>query len=73
MLLPPEEISSNGREERFRLELEFSGDIIKGITISPPVKSDLVEQSIQDFTTYCNLPISDYSTFIRKSKVPVRF
>ena len=33
----------------------------------------MVEQSIQDFTTYCNLPISDYSTFIRKSKVPVRF
>lgn len=55
------------------LELGFSGDVIKGITISPTVKSDLVEQSIQDFTTYCNLPISDYSTFIRKSKVTVRF
>jgi len=55
------------------LELGFEGEDIKSITISPTVKSDLVEQSIQDFTTYCNLPIDDYSTFIRKSKVPVRF
>lgn len=55
------------------LELGFDGEVIKSITISPTVKSDLVEQSIQDFTAYCNLPINDYSTFIRKSKVPVRF
>ena len=55
------------------LELEFAGEVIKSIAISPTVKSDLVEQSIQDFTTYCNLSVDDYSTFIRKSKVPVRF
>lgn len=55
------------------LELTFGKDVVKSITISPTIKSDLVEQSIQDFTTYCDLPIKDYSTFIRKSKVPVRF
>ena len=55
------------------LELSFSGEVIKSVTISPTIKSDLVELSIQDFATYCNLPVKDYSTFIKKSKIPVRF
>lgn len=55
------------------LELNFSSDIINSITISPTVQSDLIEQSIKDFATYSDLEIDDYSTFIRKSKIPVRF
>lgn len=55
------------------LELKFSVGVIKSITISPTVQSDLVEQSIKDFTTYCGLQIDDYTKFIKKSNVPVRF
>ena len=56
-----------------QLELKFSVDVIKSITISPTVQSDLVEQSIKDFTTYCGLHVDDYTKFIKKSNVPVRF
>lgn len=55
------------------LELKFSEDVVKSLTISPTVQSDLVEQSIQDFMNYCNYGIQDFSTFIKHSKVPVRF
>lgn len=55
------------------LELNFSADVVKSLTISPTVQSDLVEQSIQDFVNYCEYGIQDFSTFIKHSKVPVRF
>lgn len=55
------------------IELAFAEDVVKSVTISPTVQSDLVELSIQDFMTYCKYNISDYSQFIRHSKVPVRF
>lgn len=55
------------------LELSFSADVVKSITISPTVQSDLVELSIQDFIKYCKFEIEDYSKFIRHSNIPVRF
>lgn len=55
------------------LELEFSPDVVKSITISPTIQSDLVELSIQDFLKYCELEVKNYSKFIRHSSVPVRF
>ena len=55
------------------LELAFSEDVVKSVTISPTVQSDLVEQSIQDFMNYCNYKVQDFSEFIKHSKVPVRF
>ena len=55
------------------LELKFSPDVIKSLTISPTVRSDLVEQSITDFLTYCNFSVDDYSKFIKHSNIPVRF
>lgn len=55
------------------LELKFSEKVVKSLTISPTVQSDLVEQSIQDFMHYCDYDIHDFSTFIKRSKVPVRF
>ena len=55
------------------LELVFSRDVVKSITISPTVQSDLVELSIQDFLKYCEFEVEDYSGFIRHSNVPVRF
>lgn len=55
------------------LELAFSRDVVKSITISPTVQSDLVELSIQDFLKYCEFEVEDYSGFIRHSNVPVRF
>ena len=55
------------------IELAFSEDVVKSVTISPTVQSDLVELSIQDFMKYCNYDIQDFSKFIRHSKVPVRF
>lgn len=55
------------------LELNFSADVIKSITISPTIQSDLVEQSIEDFSTYCDLKVDDFSKFIKHSTVPVRF
>lgn len=55
------------------LELSFSEDVVKSITISPTVQSDLVELSIQDFLKYCKFEVEDCSKFIRHSSVPVRF
>ena len=55
------------------LELNFSEDVVKSITISPTVQSDLVELSIEDFLKYCNFELKDISKFIRHSIVPVRF
>lgn len=55
------------------LELKFSEDVVKSLTISPTVQSDLVEQSIQDFINYCDYGVQDFSTLIKRSKVPVRF
>ena len=55
------------------IELKFTEDVVKSITISPTVQSDLVELSIQDFVNYCEYNIKDFSRFIKHSKVPVRF
>ncbi|MBQ4123271.1 hypothetical protein IJD44_06080 [bacterium] len=55
------------------MELKFSEEVAKSITISPTVKSDLVELSIKDFLEYSNFNIQDYSTFLKHSKIPVRF
>lgn len=55
------------------IELSFSSDVVKSITISPTVKSDLVELSIQDFLSYCAFHVEDCSKFIKHSSVPVRF
>ena len=55
------------------LELDFSPEVVKSITISPTVQSDLVEISIRDFLTYCGFETYDCSGFIKHSKVPVRF
>ena len=55
------------------LELIFSEEVVKSITISPTVKSDLVELSIRDFLEYSNFNIQDYSTFLKHSKIPIRF
>lgn len=55
------------------IELSFSEDVVKSVTISPTVQSDLVELSIQDFMKYCKYDIQDFSEFIKHSRVPVRF
>lgn len=55
------------------LELSFSAHVVKSITISPTVQSDLVELSIEDFLKYCEFEVKDWVTFIRHSNVPVRF
>ena len=55
------------------IQLRFSEDVVKSITISPTVQSDLVELSIQDFLTYSKYDVKDFQTFIKHSKVPVRF
>ena len=55
------------------LELKFSKEVVKSLTISPTVKSDLVEQSIQDFIKYSGYNIEDFSKFIKHSEIPVRF
>ena len=55
------------------IELSFSTDAVKSITISPTVQSDLVEFSIQDFLNYCAFHVEDCSKFIKHSSVPVRF
>lgn len=55
------------------IELKFSEDVVKGITISPTVQSDLVELSIRQFMEYCMFDIADPAEFIKHSKVPVRF
>ncbi len=81
----PNELLSKLKQERiykFRInngilvpyiELKFSMNVVKSITISPTVQSDLIEQSIQDFIKYCNYDIKDFSEFIKHSKIPVRF
>lgn len=55
------------------IELKFTGDVVKSITISPTVQSDLVELSIRDFMRYCKFNVRDFSQFLRHSKVPVRY
>ena len=55
------------------IELKFTEDAVKSVTISPTVQSDLVELSIQDFMKYCKYDIKDISEFIKHSGVPVRF
>lgn len=55
------------------IELKFSENAVKSITISPTVQSDLVESSIRDFLQYCKYNVPDFSTFIKHSKIPVRF
>lgn len=55
------------------IELKFLEDVVKGITISPTVQSDLIELSIQDFMKYCKYNIQDFSKFIKHSDIPVRF
>lgn len=55
------------------LELNFSPNAIQGLTISPTTQSDLAEQSIKDFLKYCDCSFDNPETFIKKSKVPVRF
>lgn len=55
------------------IELKFTEDVVKSITISPTVQSDLVELSIQDFINYCKYDVQDFSEFIKHSKIPVRF
>lgn len=55
------------------LELKFSHNAIKSLTISPTTQIDLAEQSLQDFLKYCEFNVEDYSKFIHKSNIPVRF
>lgn len=55
------------------IELKFTEDVVKSITISPTVQSDLIELSIQDFLNYCKFKVHDFTLFIKHSKVPVRF
>lgn len=55
------------------LELKFSRDSIKSLTISPTTQIDLAEKSLQDFLEYCTFNVKDYSEFIHKSNIPIRF
>ena len=55
------------------IELKFSENAVKSITISPTMQSDLVESSIRDFLQYCKYNVSDFSNFIKHSNIPVRF
>ena len=55
------------------IELKFSENAVKSITISPTVQSDLVESSIRDFLQYCKYNAPDFSNFIKHSNIPVRF
>ena len=55
------------------IELKFSENAVKSITISPTVQSDLVESSIRDFLQYCKYNVPDFSNFIKHSNIPVRF
>ena len=55
------------------IELKFSENAVKSITISPTVQSDLVESSIRDFLQHCKYNVSDFSNFIKHSNIPVRF
>ena len=55
------------------IELKFSENAVKSITISPTVQSDLVESSIWDFLQYCKYNVPDFSNFIKHSNIPVRF
>lgn len=55
------------------IELKFSENAVKSITISPTVQSDLVESSIRDFLQYCKYNVPDFLSFIKHSNIPVRF
>lgn len=55
------------------LELDFALEAIKSITISPTMQSDLVELSLRDFLKFQSFQVEDYTSFIRHSKIPVRF
>ena len=55
------------------IELKFSENAVKSITISPTVQSDLVESSVRDFLQYCKYNVPDFSNFIKHSNIPVRF
>lgn len=55
------------------IELAFSEDVVKSITISPTIYNDLIELSIQDFMKYCGYDITNFAEIIKHSKIPVRF
>ena len=55
------------------IELKFSQDVIKGITISPTTQSDLAEKSIENYLKYCEFNIDDVDNFVKRSNIPVRF
>lgn len=55
------------------LELDFSLDAIKGITISPTVQVDLAEKSVEDFLECYDVNINKEKDFVKKSKIPVRY
>ena len=55
------------------IELKFSENAVRSITISPTVQSDLVESSIRDYLQYCKYNVPDFSNFIKHSNIPVRF
>lgn len=55
------------------LELSFPSEVVKSVMISPTVKSDLVELSMQEFLQYSGYEIPDFAHFIKHSKVPIRF
>lgn len=53
------------------IELKFSENAVRSITISPTVQSDLVESSIRDYLQYCKYNVPDFSNFIKHSNIPV--
>lgn len=53
------------------LELNFSPDVIKSLTVSPTIRSDLVERSMQDFWSYCGF--DKVNLHVKHSNLPVRF
>lgn len=82
--IPPDKLTLLKKKEVYKyrisngllipyLELNFTPSAIQGLTISPTMQSDLAEQSIKDFLKYCDFSFEKTETFIKKSKVPVRF
>lgn len=55
------------------LELKFNENAIKSITISSTLKNDMVKTSIKEYVDYCGYQIKDFSTFIKQSKIPIRY
>lgn len=53
------------------LDLQFSKDAVRGITVSPTVQSDLAEKSLVSFLDYCDYDVK--KGFIVRSEIPVRF